>query len=73
MFQYDRIKQELQNQPSSIDFMHVSLLFLESNDKATCKNDKTHGRKLQMLIPNFHEESIIDQISHDPNKIIYNF
>ena len=53
--------------------MHVLLLFLESNDKATCKNDKTHGRKLQMLIPNFHEESIIDQISHDPNKVIYNF
>ena len=53
--------------------MTKTLKILESNDKATCKNDKTHGRKLQMLIPNFHEESIIDQISHDPNKIIYNF
>ena len=24
-------------------------------------------------IPNIHEESIIDNVSHDPNKVIYNF
>lgn len=52
--------------------MTKTLKILESNDKATCKNDKTHGRKLQMLILNFHEDSIIDQVSHDPNKLIYN-
>ena len=73
MFEYDRIKQELQYQLSPIDFMHVSSLFLVSNDKAICKNDKIHGRKLQKLIPNIHEESIIDNASHDPNKVIYNF
>ena len=72
MFEYDRIKQELQYQLSPIDFMHVSSLFLVSNDKAIRKNDKIHGRKLQKLIPNIHEKSIID-VSHDPNKVIYNF
>ena len=34
MFEYDRIKQELQYQLSPIDFMHVSSLFLVSNDTA---------------------------------------
>ena len=53
--------------------MHVSSLFLVSNDKVICKNDKIHGRKLQKLIPNIHEKSIIDNASHDPNKVIYNF
>ena len=73
IFEYDRIKQELQNQLPPIDFMHVSSLFLVSNDKAIRKNDKIHGRKLQKLIPNIHEKSIIDNVSHDPNKVIYNF
>ena len=53
--------------------MHVSSLFLVSNDKAICKNDKIHGRKLQKLIPNIHEKSVIDNASHDPYKVIYNF
>ena len=53
--------------------MHVSLLFLVSNDKVICKIDKIHGRKLQKLIPNIHETSIIDNISRDLNKVIYNF
>ena len=43
-----------------------------SSDKAICKNDKIDGRKLQKSIPNIHETSIIDNISHDPNKVIYN-
>ena len=32
-----------------------------------------HGRKLQKLIPNIHGKSIIDNVSHDPNKVIHNF
>ena len=56
-------KQELQYQLSPIDFMHVSSLFLVSNDKAIRKNDKIHGRKLQKLIPNIHEKSIIDNVN----------
>ena len=50
--------------------MCVSSLFLVSNDKVIHKNDKIHGRKL--LIPNIHEKSIAD-VSHDPEKVIYNF
>ena len=53
--------------------MHVLSLFLVSKDEAICKNNKIHGRKLQKLIPNIHETSIIDNISHNPNKVIYNF
>ena len=73
MFGYDHIKQELQYQLSPIDFMRVSSFFLVSNDKVICKNDKIHGRKLQKLIHNIHEKSIIDNASHDPNKVIYIF
>ena len=40
MFEYGRIKQELQYQLSPIDFMHVSSLLLVSNDKAIHQNDK---------------------------------
>ena len=72
MFEYDPIKQELQYQLSPIDFMHVTSSFLVSNDKAI-RNDKIHGRKLRNLIPNIHEKSIIDSVSHNPNKVIYNF
>ena len=32
-----------------------------------------HGKKLQKLIPNMHEKSITDNVSHDPDKVIYNF
>ena len=53
--------------------MDVSSLFLVSNDNATHKNDKLYGKKLQKLIPNIHETSIIDYVLHDPNKVIYNF
>ena len=73
MFEYDRIKQELQYQLSSIDFMHLPSFFLVSNDKTIRKNDKIHGRKVQKLIPNIHEKSIFDNVSHDPNQVIYNF
>ena len=73
MSEYDRMKQELQNQLPPIDFMHVSSLLLVSNDKAICKNDKIHGKKLQKLIPNIREKSVIDNASHDPYKVIYNF
>ena len=70
MFEDDRIKQELKYQLSPIDFMHASSLFLVSNDKAIRKNDKILARKLQKLIPNIHEKSIIHNVSHSPNKII---
>ena len=53
--------------------MHVSSLFLVSNDKAIRTNDKIHGRKLQKLIPDIHETSITDNVSLDPNKVIYKF
>ena len=68
MFEYDVIKQELQYQLSPIHFMHVSSLFLASDDKVISKNEKTYGRELQKLIPNIHKTSVIDNVSY-----IYNF
>ena len=59
MSEYDRIKQELQHQLSPIDFMHVSSLFLASNDKAIRKNDKIHRTKLQKLIHNIHKKVLL--------------
>ena len=53
--------------------MHVLSLFLVSNDKVICKNVKIHGIKLQELISNMPEKIIIDNVSHDPDKAIYNF
>ena len=47
MFEYDRIKQELQCQLSPTDFMHVSSMLLVLNEKVIGKNDKIQGRKLQ--------------------------
>ena len=63
----------MQHQILHIDFMHLLSLFFVSNDKAIRKNDKIHGRKLQKCIPNIHEISIIDNNSHDTDKLIYNF
>ena len=54
-------------------FLYMSSLILVSNVKATLKSDKIHGRTLQKLIPNIRETSIIDNVSDDPNKVIYNF
>ena len=48
-------------------------MFLVSNDKGIRKNDKILGRKLQKLFPNIHETSNTDNVSHDPNEVIYNF
>ena len=48
-------------------------MFLVSNDKAIRKNDKIYGGKLQKLIPDMHERSVIDNVSHDPDKLINNF
>lgn len=65
------IKEELQYQLSSIDFVLVSSLSLVSNDNVVRENDKIHRRKLQKLIPNIHDTSITDYVLHDHYKVIY--
>ena len=67
--EYDLSKQEPQYQLPPIDYMHVWSLFPVSNDKVIRKNDKVHDKKLQKLIPDVHETSIIDNISHDPHLV----
>ena len=65
------IKEELQYQLSSIDFVLVSSLSLVSNDNVVRENDKIHRRKLQKLIPNIHDTSSTDYVLHDHHKVIY--
>lgn len=43
-----------------------------SNEKAIRNNKKNYGRKLQKLILNIHETSINENVSNDPNKVLYN-
>ena len=50
--------------------LYVCHQILVSNDKGTHKNDAGDHKKLQKLIPNIYESSIIDNASHEPDKVI---
>ena len=51
-----------------IDFNHVCNLFLLGNDKALRKHQKIQNKKFSKL-----SELYCESVSHDPDKIIYNF
>ena len=54
-----------------IDFVHVTTIFLVSNDKEISKNQKTLDKKLHNLFfNNYYDTSVM---SHDADKIIFNF
>ena len=54
-----------------IDFVHVTTIFLVSNDKAISKIQKTHGKKLpNLFLNNYYDNSVM---SHDADKVIFNF
>ena len=46
-------------------------MFSLSNNTAIRKSDKLRDRKL--LIPNMREKAFIDNVLHDPDKVIYKF
>ena len=62
------VRHELSLKLSFIDLNHVCNLFLIGNDKAISKHQKIQNKKLNNL-----KGSNIDNIGHDPNKVIYNF
>ena len=54
-----------------IDFVHVTTIFLVSNDKAISKIQKTHVKKLHNLFLNKYYDNSVT--SHDPDEVIFNF
>ena len=65
------VKNNLYNEMSFTDYVHVVTKFLVSNDKNIYKIRKNQGKKLHNLfLNNSYHNSII---SHDPDKVIFNF
>ena len=62
------VKKNLMKELSWIDYHHVCNLFLVGNDKAISKHKETQNKKLVKLIG-----SPLNKITHDPEKVIYNF
>ena len=65
------MKNNLYNETSFIDYVHVSTNFLVSNDKNIYKIRKNQGKKLHNLFLNKSYHNSV--ISHDPDKVIFNF
>ena len=65
------VKNNLYNEMSFMDYVHVVTKFLVSNDKNIYKIRKNQGKKLHNLfLNNSYHNSIT---SHDPDKVIFNF
>ena len=65
------MKNNLLNEMSFIDYVHVITKFLESNDKNSYKIRKNKGTKVHNLfLNNSYHNSVT---SHDPDKVIFNF
>ena len=66
-----RIKEELQETVSCLDFSYICSLFLVANDKSILHHDNIQKRKLKNLLEISLKEVIND--NHNPNKVIFNF
>ena len=65
------MKDVLHHEMYFIDFVHVTTIFLVSNDKSISKLQKTHGKNLYNLFyDNYYDNSVM---SHDADKVIFNF
>ena len=65
------MKNNLYNEMSPTDYVHVITKFLVCNDKNIYKIRKNQSKKLHNLfLNNFYNNSVI---SHDPDKVIFNF
>ena len=65
------MKNNLYNEMSFIDYVHVITKFLVSNDKNIYKIHKNQGKKLHNLfLNNSYHNSVT---SHNPDKVIFNF
>ena len=65
------MKNNLYNEMSFIDYVHVITKFLVSNDKNIYKIRKNQGKKLaNLFLNNSYHNSVT---SHNPDKVIFNF
>ena len=62
------VKTELMFKLKWIDFHHVCNLFLVGNDRSICKHQKIQDKKFCKL-----SNSVLGDVSHDPEQIIHNF
>ena len=65
------VKNNLYNEMSFIDYVHVVTKFWVSNDKNIYKIRQNQGKKLHNLFRNNSYHNSIT--SHDPDKVIFNF
>ena len=65
------MKDVLHHEMCFIGFVHVTTIFLVSNDKAISKTQKTHGKNLcNLFLNNYYDNSVTP---HDADKVIFNF
>ena len=65
------LKNELKYVLNIIDFVHITTVFLSSNNQNILKVRKIQGKKINKLCPdNSYYESVT---SHDPEKVLFNF
>ena len=65
------MKNNLYNEMSFIDYVHVIIKFLVPNDKSIYKIRKNRGKKLHNLFLNDSYHNSVT--SHDPDMVIFNF
>ena len=65
-----RVKEELQETFSVLDFSYMCSLFLVANDKSILHHNNIHKRKLQNL--KISSNNIFSD-SHNPDRVIFNF
>ena len=66
-----RIREELQETLSCLDFLHIFSLFLVANDKWILHQDNIQKRKSKNVLDILLKDVLND--SHDPNKLIFSF
>ena len=70
-FNLTSLKNDLKCVLNIIDFVHITTVFLTSNNKNILKVRKAHGKKISKLCSdNCYYESVT---SHDPEKVLFNF
>ena len=65
------MKDVLYDEMCFIKFVHVTTIFLVSNDTVISKIQKTHGKQLHNFFLNNHYDNSVT--SHDIDKVIFNF
>ena len=66
-----RVKEELQETLSLLDFSYICSFFLVANDKCILHHDNIQKRKLQNILKISSNNIFSD--SHNPERVLFNF